>query len=335
MAKKIFGIDFGTSVIKIFKKGEGIVVDEKNVVATQKKKLYAGGNEAYEMYEKAPENIEVSYPMKAGVIAEIANMQMLLDYFIKTKCYKKGFRSGNADFIVAVPTNITEVERRAFVDLVRNSAGKAKDVILIDKPVVAAVGIGLDVTSASGVMTVDIGSDTTEIGIMSLGGMVLSKLIPVGGNKIDESIQLLVKKKYNLYIGSKTAEQIKMELGSATGDEGLTMKVFGRDVVTGLPKQMEISSKLVCEAIKEHLYTIVDAIKMILEHTPPEISSDIIDAGIYLTGGSAKIKQLDTLISEETDLIVNISDDCENSVARGLGAIMEDDSLLAQLHHKL
>lgn len=332
MAKRIFGIDFGTSVIKIFKKGEGIVVDEKNVVATQKKKLYAGGNEAYEMFEKAPENIEVSYPMKAGVIAEIANMQMLLDYFIQTKCYKKGMR-GAADFIVAVPTNITEVERRAFVDLVRNSQGKAKDVILIDKPVVAAIGIGLDVTNARGVMTVDIGSDTTEIGIMSLGGIVLSKLIPVGGNKIDESIQLLVKKKYNLYIGSKTAEQIKMELGSAIGDENGSMKVFGRDVVSGLPKQMEISSKLVCEAIQEHLYTIVEAIKMILEHTPPEISSDIIDAGIYLTGGSAKIKELDRLISKETDLIVNVSDDCENSVVKGLGAVMDDGSLLAQLHH--
>lgn len=332
MAKRIFGIDFGTSVIKIFKKGEGIVVDEKNVIATQKKKLYAGGNEAYEMFEKAPENIEVSYPMKAGVIAEIANMQMLLDYFIQTKCYKKGMR-GTADFIVAVPTNITEVERRAFVDLVRNSQGKAKDVVLIDKPVVAAIGIGLDVTNARGVMTVDIGSDTTEIGIMSLGGIVLSKLIPVGGNKIDESIQLLVKKKYNLYIGSKTAEQIKMELGSAIGEENGSMKVFGRDVVSGLPKQMEINSKLVCEAIQEHLYTIVEAIKMILEHTPPEISSDIIDAGIYLTGGSAKIKELDRLISKETDLIVNVSDGCENSVAKGLGAVMEDGSLLAQLHH--
>lgn len=332
MAKRVFGIDFGTSVIKIFKKGEGIIVDEKNVIATQKKKLYAGGNEAYEMFEKAPENIEVSYPMKAGVIAEIANMQMLLDYFIQTKCYKKGMR-GTADFIVAVPTNITEVERRAFVDLVRNSQGKAKEVILIDKPVVAATGIGLDVTNAKGVMTVDIGSDTTEIGIMSLGGIVLSKLIPVGGNKIDESIQLLVKKKYNLYIGSKTAEQIKMELGSAAVDENGSMKVFGRDVVSGLPKQMEISSKLVCEAIQEHLYTIVDAIKMILEHTPPEISSDIIDAGIYLTGGSAKIKELDRLISKETDLIVNVSNDCENSVAKGLGAVMEDGSLLVQLHH--
>lgn len=332
MAKKIFGIDFGTSVIKIFKSGEGIVVDEKNVIATQNKKIYAGGNEAYEMYEKAPENIEVSYPMKEGVIAEIVNMQMLLDYFLKTKCFKKVTR-GTSDFIVAVPTHITDVERRAFYDLVQHSVLKTGKIVLLDKPVVAAVGIGLDVTSARGVMTVDIGHETTEIGIISLGGIVLSKLVPVGGRKIDESIQLLVKKKYNLHIGSKTAEQIKMELGSAIVDDSGTMNVYGRDVVTGLPKQMKISSKLVCEAIQEHLFTIVESIKMILEHTPPEISSDIIDSGIYLTGGSAKIKELDTLISNETDLIVNVSDDCENSVAKGLGAIMENNDLLAQLHH--
>lgn len=332
MAKKVFGIDFGTSVIKIFKKGEGIVVDEKNVIATQKKKFYAGGNDAYDMYEKAPESIDVSYPMRAGVIAEIANMRMLLDYFIQTKCFKKGGK-GQADFIVAVPTNITAVEKRAFDELVRNSQAKTRDVILLEKPVIAALGIGLDVVSPRGIMTVDIGADTTEIGIISLGGIVLSKLIPVGGNKIDESIQLLVKKKYNLYIGSKTAELIKKELGSAIGEEDTAMRVFGRDVVTGLPKQMEVSSKLVCDAIKEHLYTIVDAIKMILEHTPPEISSDIIDSGIYLTGGSAKIKDLDKLISEETDLLVNVGDDCENSVAKGLGVVMEDSRLLAQLHH--
>lgn len=333
MAKRMFGIDFGTSVIKIFKKGEGIIVDEKNVVAIKGKKLYAAGNEAYDMFEKAPESIEVSYPMKAGVIAEIENMQMLLDYFLKTSCYKKGIR-GTADYIVAAPTNITDVERRAFEDLVRNSQGKAKDVKLIDKPLLAAVGIGLDVTSARGIMTVDIGSDTTEIGIMSLSGLVLSKLIPVGGHRIDESIQLLVKKKYNLFIGSKTAEQIKIELGNAVGEQTGVMKVFGRDVVTGLPKQMEIDSRLVCDAIKEHLYTIVEAIKIILEHTPPEISSDIIDSGIYLTGGSAKINELDRLIAAETDLTVNISEDCENTVAKGIGAVMDDDNLLAQLCHR-
>ncbi|SET39357.1 rod shape-determining protein [[Clostridium] polysaccharolyticum] len=332
MAKKVFGIDFGTSVIKIFKKGEGIVVDEKNVVATKKKKLYAGGNDAYDMFEKAPENITVSYPMRAGVIAEIENMRMLLDYFVQTKCFKKGVKSA-AEFVVAVPTNITEVEKRAFDELVRNAVPKIKDVVLIEKPIVAALGIGLDVVSPRGVMTVDIGADTTEIGIISLGGIVLSKLIPVGGNKIDETIQLLVKKNHNLYIGRKTAEMIKMELGSAVEAEETAMKVFGRDVVTGLPKQQEIDSSLVCSAVREHLYTIVDAIKMILEHTPPEITSDIIDSGIFLTGGSAKIKELDKLISEETDLMVNVSEDCENSVARGLGVVMDDDGLLGQLHH--
>lgn len=333
MAKKVFGIDFGTSVIKIFGKGQGIVVDEKNVIATKKNKIYAGGNEAYEMYEKAPEDITVSYPMKNGVIAECENMQRLLSYLIHTQCIKKKSFSTTCDFYVAVPTHITGVERKAFDDLVKNSFGKVKEVVLIDKPITAAIGIGVDVRNASGVMTVDIGADTTEIGIISLGGIVLSKLIPVGGNRLDECIQLVVKKNYNLYIGKKTAELIKMELASAIASEERTMKVFGRDVVTGLPKEMEINSSLVGEAIGEQLSTIVDAIKTILERTPPEIASDIIDSGIYLTGGSAKIKDLDKLISRETDLLVNVSEDCENSVVNGLGAIMEDESLLASIYH--
>jgi len=334
MARRAFGIDFGTSVMKIFSKGQGVVVDQKNVIATKKNKLYAGGDEAYEMYEKAPEDISVSYPMRSGVIAEYENMQKLLTYFIKTQCMKKGSVSSGTDFYIAVPTHITGVERKAFENLVTSSFGKAKDVILIDKPITAAIGLGVDVRNASGVMTVDIGADTTEIGIISLGGIVLSKLIPVGGNKLDECIQLVVKKNYNLYIGKKTAEKIKIELASAIQTYDTTMQVFGRDVVTGLPKKMEISAELVSEAIQEQLYSIVDGIKMILERTPPEIASDIIDSGIYLTGGSAKIKDLDKLISKETDLLVNISENCENSVVNGLGAVMEDDSLLASIYHE-
>ncbi|SFR99527.1 rod shape-determining protein [Anaeromicropila populeti] len=330
MARRMFGIDFGTSMIKIYKKGEGLVLDEKNVIATQKKKFYAGGNEAYDMLEKAPENIMVSYPMKNGVIAEIANMQMLLDYFLKKAFGKKG-GSGSSDFLIAVPTNITEVERRAFVDLVKNSVGKAKDVKLIEKPITAALGIGLDVATARGVMTVDIGADTTEIAIMSISGIVLTKLIPIGGNKLDESIQLAVKKHYNLYIGGKTSEIIKKELASAMGSKDNAIRIYGRDVVTGLPKETLINAELVNESINEHLHTIVDSIKMILERTPPEISSDIIDAGIYITGGSAKISGLEKLIAAETELEVNVSDDCENSVVNGLGVIIEEAASKKQI----
>lgn len=325
--KKVFGIDFGTSVIKIYKKGNGVVLDEKNVIAVEKRKnVLAIGNTAYEMLEKAPINIVVSYPVKNGVIADINNMQALLNAFLDALHVKKGFLSG-VDYLVAVPTDITEVEKRAFFDLVESSNGNAKYVGMVEKPIAAALGMELDITTARGVMVVDIGADTTEISIMSLGGIVLSKLISVGGNKLDESIKLYVKKKYNLVIGDKTAEIIKKELSSAIPVEEEEIKVYGRNVVTGLPSEMKISSTMVYEATKEHLYSIVDAIKIILERTPPEISSDIIDSGIYVTGGSSKIKNLKQLFEAETDLKVNIIPNAENAVVNGLGAIIEDPSL--------
>lgn len=328
MAKKVFGIDFGTSMIKIYKKGQGVILDEKNVIAIEnRKKVLAVGDEAYEMLEKSPINISVSYPIRSGVIADIVNMQSLLNSFLG-KLVHKNRRLNGYDYLVAVPTDITEVEKRAFFDLVQNSNGNAKYVGVVEKPIAAALGMNLDITTARGVMTVDIGADTTEVAIMSLGGIVLSKLVPIGGNRFDESIKLYVKKKYNLVIGDKTAENIKKQLASAAILEEDTIKVYGRDVVTGLPCEMEIASTMVYEATKEHLYSIVDAVKIILERTPPEISSDIIDSGIFVTGGSAQIKNIDKLFHEETELIINIAEDPENSVVKGLGAIIEDPDLM-------
>lgn len=325
--KKVFGIDFGTSVIKIYKKGNGIVLDEKNVIAIENRKnVLAIGDEAYEMLEKTPINIVVSYPVISGVIAEINNMQSLLNAFLDRLHVKKGLLSG-VDYLVAVPTDITEVEKRAFFDLVESSNGNAKYVGMVEKPIAAALGMELDITTARGVMVVDIGADTTEISIISLGGIVLSKLIPVGGNKLDDSIKLYVKKKYNLVIGDKTSEIIKKELSSAILAEEEEIKVYGRNVVTGLPSEMRISSTMVYEATREHLYSIVDAIKIILERTPPEISSDIIDSGIYVTGGSSKIKNIKQLFEEETDLKINIIQNAENAVVNGLGAIIENPAL--------
>lgn len=324
MASKIFGIDFGTSTIKIYKKGDGLILDEKNVIAVENRKnVKAVGNEAYEMLEKAPINIEVTYPVRNGVIADIANMQSLLNYTLK-RINKVTKRFGSNEFIIAVPTDITEVEKKAFIDLIVNSNVNAKNISIVEKPIADALGAGLDVTIARGVMTVDIGADTTEISILSLGGIVLSKLIPVGGNRLDESIKLYVKKKYNLIIGDKTAEVIKKQLASANESEEESIKVYGRNVVTGLPTEMEISSSMVYESIKEYLYSIIDSIRMILERTPPEISSDIIDSGIYITGGSANIRNLDKLISEQTDLLVNLCNDPENTVVNGLGRIIEE-----------
>ncbi|MDF2541987.1 MAG: hypothetical protein K0S47_1705 [Herbinix sp.] len=326
MSSKAYGIDFGTSTIKIYKKGDGIVLDERNIIAiADRKTIIATGNEAFEMYEKAPSNILVTYPVRNGVIADVANMLAMLNHLMLR--INKNRRLGSVDFIVATPTDITEVERRSFYDLIASSNMKAGKIKIVEKPIADAIGAGLDITTAKGVMIVDIGADTTEVSILSLGGIVLSKLIPVGGNKIDEAIKNIVKRKYNLLIGDKTAENIKKKLACAFSSFQASIKVFGRDVVNGLPTEMEISSDTVYESIYEYLYSIIDAIKIILERTPPEISSDIIDSGIYITGGSAQISGLDDLLRQETDLKINICSDPANTVVNGLGKIMEDHKL--------
>lgn len=326
MASRAFGIDFGTSTIKIYKKGQGIVLDERNIIAiSNRKNIIAAGNDAFEMYEKAPANIEVSYPVRNGVIADVANMTALLKTFMHRIGGIKHLST--ADFIVATPTDITEVERRSFYDLIASSSLKVGHIKIVEKPIADAVGAGLDIMTARGVMIVDIGADTTEVSILSLGGIVLSKLIPVGGNRLDEAIKNMVKRKYNLYIGDKTAENIKKKLACAYGTSEAAVKVYGRDVVTGLPTEMEVSSSDVYESISEYLFSVIDAIKIILERTPPEISSDIIDSGIYITGGSAKIFALDQLMHKETDLKINICPDSANTVVNGLGKIMEEQRL--------
>lgn len=329
MTGKIFGIDLGTSTIKIYQKNYGIIIDEKNMIAVaNRKQVIAAGDEAYEMYEKAPANINVTYPVKNGVIADIANMLELLNYMIH-KINKKSKKITASTVIVAPPSDITEVEKRAFFDLVASSNIKTKNIKVVEKPIADAVGIGLDVTNAKGVMVVDIGADTTEVSILSLGGIVISKLIPIGGNRLDDSIKSYIKKNYNLIIGDKTAENIKKALATAVPSEEQSVRVYGRNVVTGLPAEVEISSAYVYESITEYLYSIVDAIRIILERTPPEISSDIIDSGIYVTGGSAYIKGLDKLISKETGLGVNICNEATNTVVNGLGRIIEDKKLIS------
>lgn len=326
MTSRVYGIDFGTSTIKIYRKGHGVVLDERNIIAiSDNKRIIAGGNDAFDMYEKAPANIKVSYPVRNGVIADVADMTALLNFFMKR--LSTGKRPGAADFIVATPTDITEVERRAFYDLIASSGLKVGRIKIVEKPIADAVGAGLNVTTAHGVMIVDIGADTTELSILSLGEIVLSKLIPVGGNKFDEAIKSMVKRKYNLYIGDKTAEYIKKKLAGAMPTVRGSVKIFGRDVVSGLPAEMEIDATDVYEAISEHLYTIVDASKIILERTPPEITSDIIDSGVYITGGSAQIIAIDELFNKETDLKINICRDPANTVVNGLGRIMEEAKL--------
>lgn len=326
MAKNIYGIDFGTSTIKIYQKNKELVLDEKNIIAVEsnrnKKKVIAIGDEAHEMYGKAPDNIKVSFPVRNGVIADLADMEELLNCFLKKM--NKGKRMFSSDFVIAIPCDITDVEKRAFIDLILMSNANVKEIKVVKKPIADAVGVGLDVNSANGYMVVNIGADTTEISVMSLGGIVISNLIPIGGNSFDESIKNYVRKNYNLLIGEKTAESIKKQLASAFPTEEQSISVFGRNLVSGLPVKMEVNSSMVFESIVEQLHSIIDSIKYILERTPPEIAADIIDEGIYVTGGSAPLHGIDELISEETGLDVNVAENSSNTIINGLGKIIED-----------
>ncbi|PXV95527.1 rod shape-determining protein MreB [Lachnotalea glycerini] len=322
MASNIFGIDLGTSNIKIYNEDEDTILNEKNIIAILNKNVFfAVGDEAFEMYEKAPANIKVTYPMSNGVIADIKNMQLILKKMLE-KAAKSNLKNG--DYYIAVPTDITEVEKRAFYDLVENANVKAKRVYITEKAIVDALGLGIDVTSSQGIMIVNIGADTTEISIVSLGGIVVSRLIKIGGNKFDEAIINYIKRNFNFIIGDKTAEVIKKELANALAPDESSAGVYGRDIVTGLPSELAISSKVIYESISEPLHSIVDAVKVILERTPPELGADIIRAGIYLTGGSSNIQGLDKMFHKETGLKVNICDKPAESVARGFSKMINE-----------
>lgn len=327
MAQHVYGIDLGTSNFKIFGASSKKLINEKNVIAIKdKKEVFDFGDMAFEMYEKAPANIDVSFPVKYGVIADIKNMDTLFEcFFSKLNGHHSG--GGGGDFCIAVPTDITEVEKRAFYDLIAESKVKSKHINVVEKPIADAVGLGLDVDSPKGNLIVNIGADTTEISVISLGGIVLSKLIKTGGTKLDETICNIVRKKYNLVIGHRTAEQVKIHLADAINSGENKCVAFGRNIVTGLPASREIDSELVYMAIQESLYSIVDAIKVILERTPPELSADIIDTGIFLTGGSAQIRNLDTLIRKETGLKVNVCDEPDETVIQGVAQILTNDRL--------
>ncbi len=325
MLGKAIGIDFGTSSIKFYKNGEGVILHEKSVIAMYNKNhTFAVGNEAFEMYEKAPVHIEVSYPVKNGVIADIGNMQAMIDYFFQELDGKRKLKG--ADYYIAVPTDITEVEKRAYFELISNTNLKPKKIYVVEKPIADALGMSLDITKSTGTLVVDIGANTTEISVLSLGGIVLSRLIPVGGNKFDEAIISKIKKDKNFVIGEKTAELIKKTIGSAyVTDE--TIDICGRNLVTGLPSEITITSNDVYDALIELFQSIVDSVKIILERTPPEISSDIYKSGVYITGGSSRIKDLGRFVYDQLGLKVNLCEEPESTVIMGLGAIIEDPSL--------
>ena len=322
-SSNVFGIDLGTNNIKIYSRNDDNILVEKNMIAIENKnRLFAYGDSAFDMYEKAPSNIQISYPLSNGVIADIKNMETLVKYFISD--IQKGSNKP-CDFYVAVPTDITEVEKRAFYDLIKDANVKAKKIMVVEKAVADGLGMDIDVKNSQGVIVVNVGFDTTEISILSLGGIVLSRLIKVGGAKLDDAIRAAVRREFSLIIGGKTAESIKMSL-KELDEQGKGAIVYGRDIVTGLPVEREIPTKLVVECMEEHFNTIVDNVKVILERTPPELAADIYRNGIYLTGGSSQVEFLAERIQKGTGLRVNVSENPLTSVALGLAKIINEDN---------
>ena len=323
MSNNAFGIDLGTSNIKIYNRSEDAILVEKNMIAIENKNtLFAYGDSAFEMYEKAPGNIHISYPLSNGVIADIKNMEQLIKYFISDMS-KSNIKPG--DYFVAVPTDVTEVEKRAFYDLIKDAGVKARRVMVVEKAVADGLGLDIDVKNAQGVLIVNVGFDTTEISILSLGGIVLSRLIKVGGQKFDDAIRGAVRREFSLIIGGKTAENVKMSLKDLE-KAGKGAVVYGRDIVTGLPVERELPTKLIDDSLIELFHTIIDNIKVILERTPPELAADIYRHGLYLTGGASSVNHLAELISTGTGLKVNVAAEPMNSVVLGIAKIIKDDN---------
>jgi rod shape-determining protein MreB len=326
-------IDLGTATTLTFVKGKGIVANEPSVVAVQRgptgsKRVLAVGKEAKEMLGRTPGNIVAIRPMKDGVIADFEVTEAMLRYFI-TKAHNRRTLV-RPRIIIGVPSGITEVEKRA----VRDSAlaAGAREVYLIEEPMAAAIGAGLPITEPSGNMIVDIGGGTTEVAVISLAGIVFSKSIRVAGDKMDEAIVQYIKRKYNLLIGERTAEQIKKEIGSAYPlDEVLTVDVKGRDLVAGVPKTLNVNSDEIREALTEPVNAIVDAVRVVLERTPPELAADIVDKGIVLSGGGAQLKNLDVLLREETGLPVMVAENPQLAVALGTGRALDELRLLKEV----
>ncbi len=315
-------IDLGTANTLIYSRGEGIVLDEPSIVALNQNGIpVTTGHEARLMHEKTHRNIRTVRPLRDGVIADFEVAEHMIRGMIKK--VKMQWYSSTRQMVICVPSGITEVERRAVRDSAEHAG--AKEVYLVDEPMAAAIGIGLDVHEPVGSMIVDIGGGTTEIAVIALSGIVYAQSVRLGGDELNEDIINYFRRNHNLLIGERTAEKIKCEIGSAAPlDEELEMITKGRDLVNGVPRTRHITSKDAREAIAESVNTIVESITKSLEQTPPELSADILDRGIMLTGGGALLKNLDKLIMETTDLPVHIAEDPLTAVVRGTGAILEN-----------
>ena len=318
------GIDLGTANTLVYVKGKGVILREPSVVAkrTDTETIEAVGNSAKNMIGRTPGNIVAQRPLRDGVIADFETTATMLKYFIK-QAYKKSIFGRKPNVMVGVPSGITAVEKRAVEDAIKQAG--AKDAFTIEEPFAAAIGADLPVWEPTGSMVVDIGGGTTEVAIISLGGIVTSQSVRVAGDEMDEDIIQYIKKTYNLMIGERTAEQLKLQIGSAgQPDESETMEIRGRDLLTGLPKTINVTSEEIAEALKDTVDQIVDAVKNTLENTPPELAADIMDRGIVLTGGGALLRNLDRVLSEETQMPVIIAENPMDCVAIGTGRALEN-----------
>lgn len=320
------GIDLGTANTIVYLEDEGIVTREPSVVAKNivTEEIIAVGKSAFEMIGRTPENIVALRPMKDGVIADYNTTTAMLKYFIQSIVGRSFFKPV---VIICVPSGITDVEKRAVLDATKYAG--AKEAYVVEEPFAAAVGAGLPVTDPTGSMIVDIGGGTTDVATISLGGIVNSRSIRVGGDELNEAIIQHVRKMYNLLIGERTAEELKIMLGSASIEKAQgSMQVRGRDMVTGLPRVVEVPAKEIAVAMSEIIHQILDAVKDVLEQTPPEISADVIDHGIVLTGGGAMLRHLAEMISKETQVPAFVANDPLDCVALGTGAILANPSLM-------
>jgi rod shape-determining protein MreB len=323
-------IDLGTANTLVYAKGKGIVVNEPSIVAINKVngEVEAVGREAKDMLGRTPGNIVAIRPMKDGVIADFKVTERMLNYFIQKAHGRKMLV--HPRIVIGVPSEITQVEKRAVIDSAYRA--KASEVHLVEQAMVAAIGAGMPITEPSGNMVVDIGGGTTDVAVISLSGIVYSRSVRVAGNEMDDSIMSYLKRKYNLLIGERTAEQIKIQVGSAFPlDRPVTMEIKGRNLIEGVPKTIIIDDSEIREALAESVATIVNAIRVALERTPPELSADISDRGIVLTGGGALLKNLDRRIREETGLPVSIAEDPLCSVVLGTGKMLTDFRLLRRI----
>ncbi len=317
------GVDLGTANTLVFIKGKGIIIREPSVVAlrTKNNDVLAVGDKAKEMIGRTPGSIVAVRPMKNGVIADFDVTQSMLRYFI-TRAHKRT-RLVRPRIIVCVPSGVTEVEKRAVLDAAQQAG--ARKAFLIEEPMAAAIGAELPVNEPAGNMIIDVGGGTTEVAVISLGGIVSSRSIRIGGDEMDEAIIQHIKKRYNVMIGERTAEELKKEIGSACAENDSEIKeIRGRDLVSGLPRNIEVTGKEIRQAIKEPVASILEAVKITLEQTPPELSSDVMDFGIILTGGGALLSGMDRLITEETEIPVHLADDPLDCVVKGTGKALEE-----------